>query len=459
MLITILATIVVLGVLIFVHELGHFMAAKAVDIAVPRFSIGLGPKLWGFRRGETEYVISWLPLGGYVKMAGMEEMERIEGGKVEDGASAPVSDAGLVQEQPTPGPREFESKSLPARTLVISAGVLMNFVFAFLVFSGSAAVWGVPDVPPPRIAAVAEELLPPGTEALAQVPPNMEVTAVGDRSVEDWADLTTALRIARPGPTTLLLADGRTIMVELPASDSLREALIEGALQPEYPPVIGRVLPGTPAERAGLAPGDSVVRADGRPVRIWQDLLAVVSSSTGRPIELVVQRGAERLSVAVVPEAETAAAGDSAVGRIGVIFVPPRERPGLVGAFVHGARETWDMVALTVEFLGRLFTGDVSPRSVGGPILIGQFSGQVVRLGLEPFLRFMAIFSINLAVLNLLPIPVLDGGHLLFLAVEAVRGRALSLQQRVRLTQVGLVIVVAIMVWALANDVLRLLGL
>lgn len=467
MLITILATIIVLGVLIFVHELGHFMAAKAVDIEVPRFSIGLGPKLWGFRRGETEYVISWLPLGGYVKMAGMEEMEPIEGGKpTRDDGTTPVSDVGLVQETPVRGPRDFESKSLPARTLVISAGVLMNTLFAFLVFTFSAAVWGVQRVPPARIADVAEERLPPGTEALAELPPSAEVTAIGGRSVEDWLDLRSALLVAPPGPTAFSFADGRTVTVDLPGDDSLRAELVR-ALGPELAPVVGRVEPGSPADRAGLMARDSIVEAAGRPIRTWQDLLEVVSPRAGEPVEMVVWRGGRQLTLTVVPDARSVgpspdgdrAAADSVVGRIGVETGIPRDRPGAVGAVVVGARETWNWISLTVGFVIDLFTGDVSPRSVGGPILIGQFSGQVIRAGLEEFLRFMALFSINLAVLNLLPIPVLDGGHLLFLGVEAVRGRALSLQQRIRLTQVGLVIVVAIMVWALANDVLRLFGL
>ncbi len=466
MLITILATIVVLGVLIFVHELGHFMAAKAVDIEVPRFSIGLGPKLWGFRRGETEYVISWLPLGGYVKMAGMEEMEQIEGGKIQrDDGTVPVSDVGLVQETPVRGPRDFESKSLPARVMVISAGVLMNTLFAFLVFTFSAAVWGVQQVPPARIAAVAEARLPAGTEALATLPPSAELTAVGGRSVDDWLDVRSALLIAPAGPVTLSFADGRTVTVDLPAEDSLRAELVR-ALEPEIAPVVGRVLPGSPAERAGIQAGDSIILAGGRPIRIWQDLLAVVSPRAGEPIEMVIVRDGGRVTLTVVPDASRVAEGpdggaatDSTVGRIGVETAIQRERPGAIGAVAVGARETWDWISLTVGFVGDLFTGDVSPRSVGGPILIGQFSGQVIRAGLEEFLRFMAIFSINLAVLNLLPIPVLDGGHLVFLGVEAVRGRALSLQQRMRLTQVGLVIVVAIRVGALANDVLRLFGL
>ena len=147
------------------------------------------------------------------------------------------------------------------------------------------------------------------------------------------------------------------------------------------------------------------------------------------------------------------------VGRLGIVPVLPEPvRPGLGGGIVHGARETWTVVTLVVGFLKELVTGHQSPRNLGGPILIGQLSGQVARAGLEAFLKFMALFSVNLAILNLLPIPVLDGGHLMFIAVEAVRGRALSLQQRSRLMQVGFVLVVALMVWTVANDVLRLFG-
>lgn len=464
MLITILATVVVLGVLIFVHELGHFMTAKWVDIEVPRFSIGLGPKMVGFRRGETEYVISWLPLGGYVKMAGMEEFESIEGGGDErrdrTGLGAPT-DAGLLTEVPS-GPtrsRDFESKSIPARALVLSAGVLMNFLFAFVVFALSSFVWGVRAAPEPTIAEVRTEMVPEGAEALASVPVGATVVAVDDEEIEDWDDFERAMAMATPGPVTLRFADAAPVTFELPEDDSLRAAAIL-SLVPTLPPVVGAVQEGTPASEAGLEAGDRIVRAAGQPIESWNALQTAVEAHPNRPLALVVERGGDRLEVTLTPEIPAEAEEGAEAGpRIGVASGVERERLGAFEAVAHGAEETWYWIETTAGFLGQLFTGEQSPRNLGGPILIGQVSGKVARAGIEAFLNFMAVFSINLAVLNLLPIPILDGGQLVFLGVEAVRGRALSIEQRMRLSQIGFVIVLAIMVWALANDVLRLFGI
>ncbi len=468
MLITILATIVVLGVLIFVHELGHFVTAKLVDIEVPRFSIGLGPKLIGFRRGETEYVISWLPLGGYVKMAGMEEMEKLEGGPAEPRVSGALTadDTGVeIKPPPQPGPRDFESKSLPARALVISAGVIMNLLFAIVVFAASALVWGVRTIAESRIGNVSEERLPTGTEALARLPVGARIVSVNGDRVDDFRDLGTAIAKTGGGPLTFAFEGAPPLTINVPGSDSARASLFS-AFEPAVPtaPVVGTVNAGSPAARASLKDGDRVLSVNGTPMETWQQFVAVVEANPGRPLALQIQRGQETLTTTVTPDLKDLR-GKLQYGRLGVYpkEAPgsklPRENPGFFGAVRFGFAETWNVTALTVDFLHDLFTGNASPRNVGGPIQIGQLSGQVVRAGLEAFLGFMALFSVNLAVLNLLPIPVLDGGHLMFLAVEGIRGRALSLQQRMRLSQVGFVIILAIMVWAVANDVLRLFGL
>ena len=462
MLITIAATIVVLGVLIFVHELGHFLTAKLVDIEVPRFSIGFGPRILGFRRGETEYVLSLLPLGGYVKMAGMEEMEVIEGKDEHRRVAGDLVDMGVLDApSETRGPRDFESKSLGARALVISAGVIMNMIFAFLVFAGAALVWGVEPPGPARLAQPVQAELPAGAEALAGVRMGARVVAVGATRVEDWDQVVRAIATAPAGATVVRFADAPAVTITLPREEKERKALLR-VLQYAQEPVVGAIMQGSAAADAGMRPGDRIVSVAGVGVHYWQDLVHTVQQRAGQPIPLVVQRGAAMIPLSATPRAtlDTLATGAvRTIGRLGILPVLPEPtRPSVPGALAYGARETWTVVALVGGFLRDLVTGRQSPRNLGGPILIGQLSGQVARAGLAQFLRFMALFSVNLAVLNLLPIPVLDGGHLLFIGIEAVRGRALTVQQRSRLMQVGFMLVVALMVWAVANDVLRLFG-
>jgi len=457
MLMTILAAALVLGVLIFVHELGHFVTAKLVDIEVPRFSIGFGPRVFGFRRGETEYVLSLLPLGGYVKMAGMEEMESIEGGGPEQ-----VDQAGAGVRKP--GPRDFESKSLGARTLVISAGVIMNLVFAFFAFATLGLVWGVPVDPEPVIGNISEDVLPAGAEALAGVPRLARINAIGRDTITDFEDLRLVLSLARAGPTEIRFANAPAITVDIPAADSGRAALYV-AIEPvtENPAELQEITEGSPAELAGLRAGDLVGGGAGRPIGSWQELGEVIEEHTGRALPLTVLRDGERVEVSVVPEARTLDNG-LIVGRIGVggraaELSVPRERYGPVRAVAYGWSETWRWVRLTVDFLAGMFSGRVAASSVGGPIMITQISGEAARAGLDTLINFMALLSVNLAILNLLPIPVLDGGHLVFLLIEALRGQPVSVEQRIRWTKVGFVVILALMVFAIGNDIVRWIGL
>jgi len=463
MLTTILATIIVLGVLIFVHELGHFVTAKMVDIEVPRFSIGFGPRVLGFKRGETEYVLSLLPLGGYVKMAGMDEMEAIEG-KVDrpldaaaDNVAAPAGGAAVKR------PRDFESKSLPARALVISAGVIMNLLFAFFVFMISAAVWGVAADPGTRIGGVSEEYLTAEAAALAQLPVGAAVTQVNGEAVTTWRELSLALTKAGGTGARLTFDNGETLEFGLPSDDEARAGVF-ASLEPALPvpAVMVEVNRGGPAHEAGLRAGDSIVAAGGRPVNTWHEFIAQVERNPGGAVPLEYIRDGERYRTTITPERRELDSG-IVVGRINAAIpsaepYAPKQRLGLAASVGRGAQQTWDVTMLTVDFLTGMFTGRHSARNVGGPIMIGQMSGRFARAGLEAFLGFMAILSVNLAVLNLLPIPVLDGGHLVFLGVEAVRGRPLSIEQRMRFSQVGFVLIIMLMVWALGNDLLRTLG-
>jgi regulator of sigma E protease len=465
MLTTILATIFVLGVLIFVHELGHFMTAKWADIEVPRFSIGFGPRILGFTRGETEYVISLLPLGGYVKMAGMEEMEQIEGGPVTINDTV-GDDATQQRGESERRPRDFESKSLPVRALVISAGVIMNLAFAVLAFTVIAGVWGVPADAGTTLGGVTEELLPEGGEPLTAIAPDMTVTRVNDQDVTTRRELTLALTRARAGDARLEFENAPPLEFTLPSDDEDRARLI-GAFEPRHqaPAVLAEVVPNGPAANAGLRQGDRIVGAGNRDVGSWQEFIAVVERSPGQPVPLVVERGTERLDLVVTPEDRVLDSGirvgriDVAVPFLNAEMMLPRERPGPLGAVARGAQQTWDVTTLTVGFLYGMVTGQHSARNVGGPIMIGQMSGRFARAGAEAFISFMAILSVNLAILNLLPIPVLDGGHLVFLGIEAVRGRPLSMEQRMRFTQVGFILIIMLMAWAIGNDLLRAVGI
>lgn len=364
MLITVLSTIVVLGVLILVHELGHFWAAKAVDIEVSRFSIGFGPKIVGFQKGETEYVLAAIPLGGYVKMEGM----------VGEEAVAPLE--GKTEPARKPSPRDFDAKPWWARFLVIIAGVTMNFIFAFLAFTF----------------------------------------------------------VARS------------------------EGIVE--------PIVGDLEPGFPAASAGFERGDVIVALDGRRIRNWDEVSQYVSMRPETRMEITLDREGREVEIQATPRKVVLyneLVRDSVdVGVLGITVWMERAQRDLTvtESVVAGWHRTglWTLEIFT--FLKRLVTGQGSAKELGGPIVIGQLSGAAARQGVTAFLNFMAIISVNLAVLNLLPIPVLDGGHLVFLFAEAARGgRPVSPQNRLRWTQVGLILVMGLMVLAFANDIMRLVGI
>ena len=452
MLLTLAALAIVLGPLIFVHELGHFLVAKAVGIQVLRFSLGFGRPLLSWKRGETEYWISWIPLGGYVKMAGLED----EGvaGDLEGGKSAvPVDPA-----------RAFDRKPLWARMAVILAGVTMNLVFAFLIYAGLTLTLGEPRLALLPVDSVTAGELPPGVEALATLRHGDQIVRVNGDSVATWGELQRhflegpdSLRIevaSRPEPIVVRFAPGNT---------ELRIQAVR-ALRPVLPAKIAIVIPGLPAARAGLRLGDVVIRADGDTVRSWDEMVRRIRGSPGQALVLEVVRGDSTVRITVVPDVETQT--DSAGRKVsrGVIGaqaddrVPTVRVPVGVGrAVVGGAQQTIFQVAAITVSVKRLVLGQSSPRELGGPILIAQMSGQIIRLGLEKLLMFIGFFSVSLAVLNMLPIPVLDGGQAVFLVAEAILRRPLSLQLRLRLTQVGFLVILGIMALALVNDVLRIL--
>ncbi len=453
MLITILALIVVLGVLIFIHEAGHFLAAKWAGVYVHRFSLGLGsPIPWlTFRRGETEYSVSWLPLGGYVKMASREEevtSSALEGGQVE--AAVPAH-------------RVFEAVPVWKRMVIILAGVTMNAMFAWLAFTFLAAKNGRQIDPATTVGQALQEMVPPGAEALREIPAGSRIISINGRPVTSWNDVTDGIANSPEPEIRIALEGGETVVLPI-HQDALEERLkASQALQPFRPAVIGQVLAGKPAERAGVEPGDTIVALNGRPIGQWYDVLEVLQDNTGTPIAMKVGRASGRRTLDVSPEVQTVEGLDGKprqVGRVGIsVKLDFRsERLGIGAALVEGWNTTVSSSTQIVRTVRGLFSGRISRREVGGPIMIGQLAGESARMGLDPFVAFMALISINLAVLNLLPVPVLDGGQFLFLLAEAVIRRPLPLKLRERLTAVGMVLIVLLMGLAFSNDIRRLFG-
>ena len=352
--------ILVLGVLIFFHELGHFLVARWAGVGVLKFSLGFGPKLWSWKGKETEYMLCAVPLGGYVKMLGEE-----------DGEEVPEEDKA----------RSFEKQSLSRRTAIVLAGPIANFLLAYGIF-------------------------------------------------------------------TVVLAMGLPLYV--PQFDSLM-------------PVVDSVVEDSPAERGGLQPGDKIVAIDGARIDTWHEMTEIVIESPERELAVEVERVGGLVSLIVTPrsvEAESPDGEPIIIGQIGITKDPGDvviESASPVYAIVDGAVATWRWAELMVIGIVKIFQGELSAKNVGGPILIADMSAQAASQGFLNLVLFVALISINLGIVNLLPVPVLDGGHLMFFAIEGIRGRPVEERGREIAHQIGLFLLLSLMTFAFYNDIMRYL--
>jgi regulator of sigma E protease len=348
---TLFGFVIVLGVLIFFHELGHFLCARAFGVGVEKFSLGFGPRLAAKTVGRTEYRISAIPLGGYVKLVGESPDAEVEPADVDE---------------------SFSHKSVYKRMLIVASGPFFNFFLALVIFFGVFSISGV-------------------------------------------------------------------IVME---------------------PVLGEIRPESPAEEAGLEPGDRVTAVDGAPISTWTEMAEKITRSQGSDIWLTIHRKGTTFDVRITPEkasmenlfgetVERYVVGVSADGSV------VTERLNPAAALVESVHRTYMIIELTVVSVGKLITGSIPADNLGGPILIAQMAGEQVRQGLISLLFFIAIVSINLGILNLLPVPVLDGGHLLFFAIEAVRGKPVSIPMREKAQQVGLLLLLMLMIFVFYNDIMR----
>ena len=460
----ILAPVIVFGLVIFVHELGHFLAAKLTGVYAPRFSIGFGPALWRHRRGETEYVLAALPLGGYVRMASRHDAETsfIEGGGEAESDALKPGDKGYDPDammpfgpKPVPENRWFESKTLAARLFIMIAGVTMNIILAFVVLTGLALAYGEPVVATRVVGAVRPLVTAP---ALAQLQPGDTIVAVNGAPVRTWNDIAEKVDEAAPGTVVLRTNRGEVnLPVGSPGAPTTQQLL--GAFDFFIPPVLGDVLPGSAAKRAGLQIGDTIVAIGNKPVTSWSQLQERVTPASGTDLPFQVRRKGQLLSMTVRPEAtnqkDPATGQMRAVGKIGAAAADPttREPIGVQAAVVAGARGTWITAGRIVETVRGLITREVSVRQLGGPIAITRASVAAAQSGLESLFFLIALLSVNVAVLNLLPIPILDGGQIVINIAEAVKGRPFSARTRENILRFGLVAILLIFVMSTFNDV------
>jgi regulator of sigma E protease len=438
--------LVVLGVLVAFHELGHFLAARWVGVKVLKFSIGFGPKLFGRQAGETEYLVSAVPLGGYVKLFGEDEAE----------ATTPEDRR-----------RSFFHQGLWGKVLIVAAGPGFNFILAYLIFAGWLSTGAPLFVPTFRDLSADVEALIPGSPAVtAGMEIGDQVITVNGKDISTKTELLDvvaksngqpiALEIRRNGQIKPLTVTPVRVSGEAAAGEEPHYTIgVE-----EMPPLVTSVMHGLPASTAGIQAGDRVLSIEGQPIYTWAQMTTQVKEHPQKPLRMEVLRDGRRVALTVTPTAEKVTANGQTVeiGKIG-ISGPGRSlmrSDNALEALYHGLGATWGWTELTAIGLYKMIVGDISSKNIGGPLTIANISGEAAAQGASSVVFLIAILSINLGVLNLLPIPILDGGHLLFFLIEGILRKPLGERQREIAQQMGLVLLVGVMIFAFWNDLERI---
>ncbi|MFZ3138052.1 MAG: RIP metalloprotease RseP [Thermodesulfovibrionales bacterium] len=437
---SLLSAIVLLGIIIFVHELGHFLFAKLMHVRVLKFSLGFGPKLIGGKYGDTEYLLSLIPLGGYVKMLGETPGEELS---EEDKKFA------------------YNYQSVWKRFMIVFCGPLFNVLFASLIFifvylSGVPALY-------PDVGKIDEN----SPAANAGLMTGDRILEINGALVKSWDDIDSFIN-DNPGKTlsfkvrrdvkvmefsiTPVRKSGRSIFGE-------NKELWDIGILPLIYPIVGEVVKGGQAEKGGIKKGDMVITIDSNAIKTWEDMTAIIHANPEKPLKFKIKRDERIIDMTIAP-AKTSIGDKKVIGLIGIRpstndFI---KRHGLIEAVPLGVKRTWEMSVLTVVSIYKLIQRVIPMDSIGGPVLIVQMAGEQASRGALNFFVFMAIININLGVLNLLPIPVLDGGHLLFLGIEAIRRKPLS-EKIISVSQkIGLAVLLTLMAVVIFNDVMRLIS-
>ncbi len=447
---SLLAFVVAIGILVVFHELGHYCVARLCNVKVLRFSVGFGKVLAGrhFGRGETEWVISAIPFGGYVKMVDEREGE--------------VAEHELH--------RAFNRKPVWQRMLIVAAGPLANLLLAILLY------WGLFIHGVPGLKAVLGEVAPKTPAAAAQLQSRETILSVNGQPVPSWQEFNWVLldQALQDGRVQI---EGRSINGEilqheldltvLSPSDLDGDFLQKLGLslyQPVVLPIIGKLVENSVAQRAGLMVNDKIVRVNGRDISRWSELVEAVRSHPGSTLHLEIERAGHPLTIDLAPEAVDE--GGMKIGKIGAapqfdqqqfdaMLTTVRYSP--LAALSQGIRKTWETSTISLKMMVKMVFGEVSLKNLSGPITIADYAGQSAQLGVSAYLGFLALISISLGVLNLLPIPVLDGGHLLYYMIELIKGSPVSDKAWEAGQNVGIAVLATLMAFALYNDISRLI--
>jgi regulator of sigma E protease len=469
----VIGVVLVLGVMILIHEWGHFAMARLFKVRVDVFSIGFGPRLFGWKRGHTDYRVSALPLGGYVRMAGQDPTDidsadrdwvRMRPGQQKETERAGEATYKTAEfrgvEQPlrvgTGAPDELMSKPRWQRALISFAGPAVNLLFPVLLLAGFFMVAGVPYAAyydkPVQIVA----LTPNSMGAQNPLEVGDHVLSVNGVPTPDWEQAFKALKqVSTPGKLRVVVENnGVQRTVEVPVKEPATADLSFG--YPPLPPVIDQVQGDTPAARAGLREDDKIVGVNGQKIQYWGQFVDYVRGSNGKPVSLDVMRKGQVVHTTVTPQLGLNEDNES-VYQIGIMRREQTSyrRVGLSESVNVAASFTWDTVQRTVEVVGKLFTGRVSISQLQGPVGISHEAKRAVDRGPLAVISLMVLISINLGILNLLPIPILDGGNILLLAIEGGLRRDLSMTFKERYVQVGLVFLLVLFAIVMYHDVLR----
>ena len=441
------AFVVAILLLVSLHEFGHYIVARWCGVKVLRFSVGFGKPFWKKQRGDTEWCLAPIPLGGYVKMVDTREGE--------------VAEADL--------PYAFDKQPPLKRIAIVVAGPLVNLILAVLLYVASFNLYGVTEVKP-WVGTVESDSL--AAKSGFQV--GDRITSINGKAVHDWMDAQTELVIAlQAGNVTVGVQDAQGVatarIMDVEANPASVDAATQGQGVGIWPikvkSEISQVLPNSAAERAGLKAGDKVVAVNGQKLLGWKDWVDVIKASPGKDLRLDAQRQGQMLSLMLRPDSEDK--GQQLEGKAGVAAsidndweaqVKTQREVGIGESVVLAAQKTWNLSALTLKFLGKLIMGEASIKGISGPVSIGEMAGKSAMMGLETYIQFLAVISISLGVMNLLPIPVLDGGHLLYYIIEWVRGKPLSEHVQTVGLKIGLCIMGLFMLVAFFNDFTRIFG-